>query len=99
MEELDTSGSFNAQVCQICNALFMKGDEGKEDGERSSSELRMPLFVVYFDCIATSVTIVHNNQSINRGTDGRKIVRPWSNAWTMVTGGWIMELVYLWVVR
>ncbi len=50
MEELDTSGSFNAQVCQICNALFMKGDEGKEDGEGSRSELRM-LFT--FDCIAT----------------------------------------------
>lgn len=48
MEELDTSGSFNSQVCQICNALFMKADEGKEDGERSSSELRMPFFVVYF---------------------------------------------------
>ena len=75
MEELDTSGSFNAQVCQICNALLMKGDEGKEDGEGSRSELRM-LFT--FDA-----------------TEGRTVVRR-SNAWTMVTGGWISELVYLW---
>lgn len=59
-----------------------------------------PYAVVFCLFLTVSLHIGNdrNNQSINRGTDGRKIVRPWSNAWTMVTGGWIGELVYLWVV-